>query len=120
MTLSPLARQSFGQAGEDHAAETYRSRGAGVIARRQRLAGAEIDLIAEDSGVIVFAEVKSRRTLEDAAFALDPRQSRRLMRAAEVWLDRNGRQGADIRFDAVLIDRSGNTRILENAFAFAA
>jgi putative endonuclease len=75
-------------------------------------------MIVRDANQTVFVEVKARRTLADAAYSVSPRQSIRLAIAAQAWLEREGRQNDDIRFDVVLVDRNGNSEILENALTF--
>ena len=67
--------------------------------------------------MIVFAEVKKRKSLEKAAYALDARQLQRITSSAECWLAENpDHQGKTCRFDAVLMDEAGRTQIIENAW----
>ncbi len=103
---------------EGLAAQIYLSRSATVLEQRTRIGGSEIDMIVRDADQTVFIEVKARRTLAEAAFAVSPRQSARLAIAAQTWLEREGRMDDDIRFDVVLVDRHGNSEILENALSF--
>ena len=77
----------------------------------------EVDLILCRGQTIIFAEVKIRRSLDEAAEAILPRQQERVRRGAEAFLQQNPQyQGYDIRFDAVLIERPCRVRHLENAF----
>ena len=46
----------------------------------------EVDFVACRQNVIVFVEVKQRSSLEKAAYAVKPRQQRRIWRAAEAFL----------------------------------
>lgn len=67
--------------------------------------------------IIVFVEVKRRKTLHQAAEALQPRQQARIARAAEIWLSEHpGYAKATCRFDAVLLDAEGQVEIIENAW----
>ena len=88
-----------------------------VLARRLRTAAGEIDIVADRDGITVVIEVKSRPTLADAAFALQPRQQRRLVAAAEIALAEHpawGRVG--VRFDMMLVDAAGAVRRIADAF----
>ena len=77
----------------------------------------EVDLILCRSKVLVFAEVKARRSLNNAAESLLPRQQERIRRGAEAFLQQNPQyQGYDIRFDAILIQLPCRLQHLENAF----
>lgn len=120
MNRSLTGSQSYqnGIMAEGLAAQMYLARSAVLLDRRARIGGSEIDMIVRDANHTVFVEVKARRTLADAAWAVSPRQSARLAVAAQAWLEREGRQNDDIRFDVVLVDRQGNSEILENALSF--
>ena len=54
------ARQTLGKIGEDLACRELERRGYAIIARRYRLRGGELDIIARDGPTIVFVEVKAR------------------------------------------------------------
>ena len=122
MNRAATGQQSYhnGIMAEGLAAQIYLSRSAALLGQRTRIAGSEIDMIFRDANQTVFVEVKARRTLADAAYSVSPRQSARLAIAAQAWLEREGRQNDDIRFDVVLVDRQGNSEILENALTFDA
>ena len=120
MNRNNMGSQNYhcGLMAEGLAAQMYLARTAELLGQRTRIAGSEIDMIVRDANQTVFVEVKARRTLSDAAYAVSPRQSRRLAIAAQAWLEREGRLSDDIRFDVVLVDRLGNSEILENALTF--
>lgn len=105
-----------GQAAEHQVERAYADRGARCLARRWRGAGGEIDLIFEMAGDIVFVEVKASRSHARAAARLSPRQSARLLAAAEEYL---GTQPAGsltpMRIDVALVDGQGMIEIVENA-----
>ncbi|MBQ4070690.1 MAG: YraN family protein [Alphaproteobacteria bacterium] len=63
---------------------------------------AEIDIIARRDNLIVFVEVKRRKTLQCACDAITPTQVARLRRAAETYLGRIRWRG-DARFDIIAI-----------------
>ncbi len=77
----------------------------------------EIDIVASDGGVTVFVEVKYRSTPEmgDAAEAVDAAKRRKLLKAAEAYIDRRGLYDTDVRFDVVAV-RDGAIEHIKNAF----
>ena len=94
----------------------YRKIAANFVTGRGTGAG-EVDLIVRRGRTVVFAEVKKRISLEDAAYAVEARQQRRIRRAAEAFLARYpDYAGCDIRFDAVLIRPPFGIRHVKNAF----
>ena len=105
-----------GQFAEDGAAAHYVARGGRILERRYRVAEGEIDLIAELGGVLVFCEVKARRTLAEAGEAILPRQWQRLEQAANRYMmEHNVGAATDMRFDVILVDRAGRMEVVENA-----
>jgi putative endonuclease len=57
--LSPS--QTFGQLAENLAEHILQKKGYRIVEKNLRLAGGELDLIAEHQGTLVFIEVKARR-----------------------------------------------------------
>ena len=87
---------------------------ANVITGKGTNAG-EIDIIARRRKLIIFAEVKKRRTIEKAAYAISARQKERIRRGAETFIARHPQYaGFQFRFDAVLIRFPFSVRHLEN------
>jgi putative endonuclease len=84
-------RRAHGHGGraEALAALFLQAKGYRILARRFRVDGGEIDLVAAKADVVVFVEVKLRPTIEEARLAVDATKRRRLSRAAGVWLARN-------------------------------
>lgn len=96
--------EQAGRAAETLAAWAYRFRGFEILDRRFRAAGGEIDLVARKGGLLVFAEVKRRATVDAAVFAVTSTNRRRLERAVKSWLARNPRfSRADIRYDIAAV-----------------
>lgn len=111
------ARHASGLAAEERAARLLERLGFSILARRARTPAGEIDLIARTSVLLVFCEVKLRATREGAAFAVLPRQRRRIAAAAEAFLAAHPELAdLDMRFDAVLIGRDGSLDHLPGAF----
>lgn len=123
MTLSPVREargrwaQARGIAAEAIAAAALERDGWTILARRLRTASAEIDLLAQKSGLLAVIEVKSRRNLSDAAAALGLRQRARLIAAADQVLADHpdwGQQG--LRFDILVVDAANRVRRIADAF----
>mgnify|MGYP000928574574 CR=1 FL=1 len=105
-----------GLAAEDAATRAYTANGATLLHSRWRSAAGEIDLIFRHGPLIIFAEVKARKSHGAAANALSPKQSARLLASAEIYLSDHCPQGQDARFDLVMVDANARIEILENCF----
>jgi putative endonuclease len=93
-----------GLSAEGRAAFFLMAKGYRVLAKRFRTPHGEIDLVAKRRNLIAFVEVKARATLDDAAFAVTPRQQTRIIHAAEAWLIAHPQYAEfELRFDAILI-----------------
>jgi putative endonuclease len=105
-TAAPERVAAFrtGLSAEARAAAFLMAKGYRILARRFRSPYGEIDLVARRRNAIVFVEVKARATLDDAAYAVTPRQQRRIIDAAQAWLMAHPEHAEfDLRFDAMLI-----------------
>ena len=93
-----------GARAEDLCAEVLRAAGLRVIERNWRCRHGEIDLIAEERGTLVFAEVRMRGpgTFGGAAESVTAAKRARLIAAARLYLMR--RPNAICRFDVFLVD----------------
>ena len=117
----PHARQQLGESGENLACRELESRGYAILARRYQTRHGEIDIVAEDGDVIVFVEVKRRRTREfgTAAEAVTRWKQRRVAAMAVDYLARNRVTTRPCRFDVVAIDGEENGPVITvypNAF----
>jgi putative endonuclease len=107
----------FGLSAESRAAAYLIAKGYRILARRWRSPAGEIDIVARRRNTLVFVEVKARETLDSAAEAVQPRQRRRIIAAAEAWLARNPDDvNGEIRFDVVLIAPRSLPRHIMAAF----
>lgn len=108
-----------GARAEDLCAELLRGAGLRVLARNWRCRHGEIDLVAEDRGTLVFAEVRYRRDQRygGAAESVTAAKRARLVAAARLYLMR--RPDADCRFDVLLLDslEGGGIQWIRDAFA---
>jgi putative endonuclease len=93
-----------GISAETRAAAFLIAKGYRILARRFRTPHGEIDIVARRRNLVAFVEVKARASLDDAAYAVTPRQQARIIAAAELWLMAHPEHaGYDLRFDAMLI-----------------
>ena len=97
------ARRALGIAGEAAACAHLERQGYRILARNARADRVELDIVAERAGVLVFVEVKTRRSgnYGGAAESVDPRKQARLARGASAWLRASGLRARRIRFDVV-------------------
>ncbi len=112
---------ALGRRGERAAERHLRRNGYRIVVRNFRAAGAEIDLVAIDGDILVFVEVKTRRSRAAGApeEAVDERKQTRMRRAAEVFARRYRADEIEMRFDIVAVDASGKRleiELLRNAF----
>jgi putative endonuclease len=97
------AAEKRGRGAESLAAMWLRVRGWRILARRARVPGGEVDIVARRGRVLAFVEVKARATDEAAAASLDAWRLRRVVVAAERLAPRYQKTGDDIRIDAIFI-----------------
>lgn len=90
-----------GRWGENLAATHYRRLGYTLLDRNWRSGTGELDLVLERDGVVVFSEVKARRSdrYGPAAAAVGPTKQRRIRLLALEWLERHQPRRDGIRFD---------------------
>jgi putative endonuclease len=89
---------------EAMARQVLSQQGYTILNQRYRTPAGEIDLVVRRDDALGFVEVKARKTMDDAAWSITPRQQRRIGEAASIWLQEFPSQCAGtITFDAVLI-----------------
>jgi putative endonuclease len=106
----------IGAAAEARAARHLTEIGYRILARNAGSKVGEIDLVADEAGVICFVEVRLRRAGATAAESVDRRKQQRIARAAERWLSGHGKTSATCRFDVVVLDGSGQVALIRDAF----
>jgi putative endonuclease len=113
--MHDLSNRARGRWGEARAAAHLRSLGFAIIDRNwrppERELRGDIDLVARGDDVIVFCEVKARRSsgFGGAAAAVDDAKRRRIRALASSWLREHdggdaGLGELDVRFDVIAID----------------
>jgi putative endonuclease len=99
-----LAAFQTGLSAEARAATWLMAKGYRILAKRFRTPYGEIDIVARRRNLLAFVEVKARNSLDDAAYAVTPRQQARIIAAAQIWLMAHPEHAEyDLRFDAMLI-----------------
>ncbi len=123
-----MSRKAVGNAGEQGAAAFLAARGYRLIDANVRpeggMARGEIDIVAWDGNVLVFVEVKTRRTAAGAqgtpGEAITPAKRRQLVSLAQTYLAHHDLDDVACRFDVVeAIPRPTGTysfSLLPNAF----
>jgi len=99
------AKDEFGRAGEERAAQHLSDLGYRIMARNWRCAQGELDIVAARDDVLCVVEVKTRRSeLFGHPFdAVDERKLRRLWRLAFAWARSHPEEAAAkrIRIDVI-------------------
>lgn len=100
----PHARAQ-GRVGEDAAVEWLRRQGYRIIDRNVTHQVGELDVVAEDGGVLCFLEIKARsnRAFGPAIAAISPQKKRRISRAASLYLAHHPTD-SPCRFDVLAMD----------------
>ena len=115
-------RRALGAEGEARAAACLARRGYRIVGRNVRAGRVEIDLVAVRGSLVVFAEVKTRRTRRFGSpqAAVDRAKQARLVRGAAAWLRGRSLHVRRVRFDVVAceVDAAGEWHVhhLEGAF----
>jgi len=118
-------KQALGKTGEDLAAAFIVQAGMRILERNYKSKGGEVDIIAKDGNVLVFVEVKCRKTLNYGVpqLAVTPFKQRQISKAALTWLAQQRIRDTDARFDVIAIQMhpAGNPTIehIRNAFDLA-
>ena len=92
-----------GRSAETLACWYLRLKGWRVLARRARVPGGEVDIVARRGRVVAFVEVKARASEAAASYSLDDWGLRRVAVAAERLAPRYMRANDDVRIDALFI-----------------
>ena len=112
----------FGKIGEDAATKFLEAHGYKIVARNFRIRSAEIDIIAQIDGAIIFVEVKARSNIRHGlpVEAVNIRKQRKIIEAASVFLQDENFSDCACRFDVVEVFLRGEhvkeINHIENAF----
>lgn len=111
-----MRAEQQGRDGEMLAAYFLAQNGYQILARRVRTPVGEIDLIARQDGIIVFAEVKWRARRCDLDHAIDHLRLARVAAAAECIAHDYAKAGEDVRIDVILLAPGIIPRHITNAW----
>ncbi len=112
------AAENLGRIAEDEVALFWQGKGFAILAQRLRTGAGEIDLVVANAGVLVFVEVKARKTMAEAAYAVSPRQQARLLEAASLALaTHEDWDRPSVRFDVALV-YAGGIEHIEDAIRY--
>ncbi len=114
-------RQLIGRSGEASAVRYLKKNRYRILERNYRNRLGEIDVIAEDNGVIVFVEVKTRSGVGFGSpkEALTQKKQRSISMVALSWLKAHNKFGESARFDVVSIvavNKKETIELVKNAF----
>ncbi len=112
-----VAGRLFGQAAESEAERYLRRKGYRILARNARTPSGELDLVARSGSVLVFIEVKARRSSDygGAVGAMNGRKRVRLVKLASQYLARHRLRDQPCRFDVLLCGgRTGAPAVIEH------
>ena len=115
-------QKNLGNFGEDCAAKFLEEQGYTIVARNFRIRSAEIDIIAQIDGTIVFVEVKARSNIRHGlpSEAVTIRKQKKIIEATGVFLQDENFCDCACRFDVIEIILDGQRVVeinhIENAF----
>jgi len=113
-------RAALGRRGEDLACAHLERAGFEIVDRNVRVGRLELDVIARRGRLLVFCEVRSRRSdrLMTPAQSIGPGKVERLRRAASEWLRATRPRYSELRFDVASVtfdSPEGRLNYLEGA-----
>ena len=99
------ARRTLGATGESLAADLYRKLGFTIVDRNWRCNSGELDLVVACGDLLIFCEVKTRRTdfFGSPAEAVGYAKQARLRRLAAAWMSEHNAGWKNVRFDVVSV-----------------
>jgi len=97
--------KKLGASGEDLAASHLRKQGFLILDRNFRCPIGELDLVARKNEILVFAEVKTRRTEQHGApeTAVNYRKQQRIIRLSNYYMKQKKLLHLQPRFDVIAI-----------------
>jgi len=114
---SPRSSYAVGIEAECSARRLLESKSYRILAQRYKTKAGEIDLVARRGDHLAFVEVKQRKTQDEAAWSIAPRQQARIAMAAEVFLGEHAALAeCSASFDVVLVSPSEGCAHIEQAF----
>lgn len=106
-----IDRTTKGKQAEQAAADYLRGAGYEIIVTNWRCKGGEIDIVARHGETLVFVEVRSRFTTEDAFASVQNSKQVKMLRAAHEYLAEMGQEDTPWRIDVIAVGRGGKPQI---------
>ncbi len=119
LTQARTPKQRAGDGAEQAAADHLLAAGCRIVARNARYRDGEIDLVVRERDIVVFVEVRMRRSARfgGALGSINAPKQVRIGRAAQRWLFANyGERWPACRFDVVTVDGDGTIDWIRDAF----
>lgn len=112
-------RIQTGQIGEQHAKEYLNKHGYDILELNWRCRSGEIDIIAKDHDILVFVEVRTRKSKDrfgTASESVTYRKQKKVREIALIYLHFSRKHDQDLRFDVITIalDAKNNVENLEH------
>jgi len=100
-----LTNNELGKIGEDIATVYLQDMGYEILVRNWRFERVELDIVARKDSILVFCEVKTRRSVSHGipSDAITPIKLQHIRTAALHWLTNNQSRHKGIRFDAISV-----------------
>ena len=100
-----LTNNELGKIGEDIATVYLQDMGYEILVRNWRFERVELDIVARKDSILVFCEVKTRRSVSHGvpSDAITPIKLQHIRTAALHWLTNNQSRHKGIRFDAICV-----------------
>ena len=104
--------KKLGASGEDLAASHLKKQGFAILDRNYRCAVGELDLVARKGPLIVFAEVKTRRSEHYGAphTAVTPQKQKKIIKLAHIYLKQKNLGNLQPRYDVIAVRWNDNGR----------
>lgn len=108
--------KSLGQRGEALAVSYLKGRKYKILETNYRCRCGEIDIIARDGSVLVFVEVKARRSTSygPPQLSVTPFKQRQISKTALTYLSQNRLTGVDARFDVLALLLRNDQPVIEH------
>jgi putative endonuclease len=109
-------RLSLGRWGEEEAVLYLRRQGMKILERNLRTPVGEIDIIARKGKILVFVEVKTRRSdaFGTPQEAVGPFKQRQILRTAQWYLGDGRGKGLQPRFDVIAVRPAPGGALVEH------
>ncbi|MDP1677529.1 MAG: YraN family protein [Bacteroidota bacterium] len=115
------SQRNKGKIGEDVAVNYLKQNGYEILEQNYYYNHGEIDIVAKDGKVLVFVEVKSRRSVRfgEPEESVTPKKQELLRRTAEGYVIEKNIGEIDCRFDVVSVvmnEGKADCKVLKNCF----